>query len=76
VGLARLLCGRVVLVQINNLARSPGRDTDTVRTEVQATRDRINACFDEKKKYSSTRTPRCTTRRTSWWWQEKEGKKI
>jgi trehalose 6-phosphate synthase/phosphatase len=39
------LRGRVVLVQINNPARSPGRDTDTVRAEVQATRDRINARF-------------------------------
>ncbi|CAD6265330.1 unnamed protein product [Miscanthus lutarioriparius] len=39
------LRGRVVLVQINNPVRSPGRDTDTVRAEVQATRDRINARF-------------------------------
>ncbi|WVZ92680.1 hypothetical protein U9M48_038726 [Paspalum notatum var. saurae] len=39
------LRGEVVLVQINNPARSPGRDIDTVRAEVHAMRDRINVRF-------------------------------
>ncbi|CAL5012763.1 unnamed protein product [Urochloa decumbens] len=39
--------GRVVLVQINNPARSPGRDIDTVRAEAHAMRDRINGRFGE-----------------------------
>ncbi|XP_062193000.1 probable alpha,alpha-trehalose-phosphate synthase [UDP-forming] 9 [Phragmites australis] len=39
------LRGQVVLVQINNPARSLGRDIDVVRTEVLATRDRINTRF-------------------------------
>ncbi|CAO2202036.1 unnamed protein product [Urochloa humidicola] len=39
--------GRVVLVQINNPARSPGRDIDTVRAEVQTIQDRINGRFGE-----------------------------
>uniref|UniRef100_A0A804LW26 Trehalose-phosphatase n=1 Tax=Zea mays TaxID=4577 RepID=A0A804LW26_MAIZE len=39
------LIGQVVLVQINNPARSPGRDTDTVLAEVQLLMDRINARF-------------------------------
>jgi len=41
----RELRGRVVLVQINNPARSPGRDIDAVRAEVKAMRDRINGRF-------------------------------
>lgn len=39
------LRGQVVLVQINNPARSLGRDVDEVRAEVLAIRDRINARF-------------------------------
>ncbi|XP_062196157.1 probable alpha,alpha-trehalose-phosphate synthase [UDP-forming] 9 [Phragmites australis] len=39
------LRGQVVLVQINNPARSLGGDIDTVRAEVLATRDRINTRF-------------------------------
>ncbi|KQJ98491.1 probable alpha,alpha-trehalose-phosphate synthase [UDP-forming] 9 [Brachypodium distachyon] len=39
------LRGHFVLVQINNPARSLGRDIDEVRTEVLAIRDRINARF-------------------------------
>ncbi|KAG8087509.1 hypothetical protein GUJ93_ZPchr0010g9373 [Zizania palustris] len=39
------LCGHVVLVQINNPARSLGRDVDEVRAEVMAIRDRINFRF-------------------------------
>ncbi|OEL33632.1 Alpha,alpha-trehalose-phosphate synthase [UDP-forming] 5 [Dichanthelium oligosanthes] len=39
------LRGLVVLVQINNPARSPGPDIDLVRSEAHATRDRINDRF-------------------------------